>query len=155
MPSSEEVKVEESPLEQTLDYLERDMEVDEIGTLTPPHDGGKPRMRGMARLGRMNIKDHFSLTNPSSHIAFADDEAVVLVDNLEQTTLEIKNDDDFVVVKQATVASPGLMLLRITYTLLALLISSFVFICCTQVILFLFLGLAVSVGEYDMMYHEP
>ena len=73
---------------------------------------------------------------------------MILVDNLEQTTLEKKKDSNLIVVKQASVASPGIMLLRLAYTLVAFMVAGFVFVFCIQIALFLFLGLAIESGAY-------
>ncbi len=108
---------------------------------------GTTRMRKITKLGGMAIKDHFSLPNPSSRIGFADDEIMVLMDNLEQITIEKKKDNDFIVVKQATIASPGIMLLRLFYTLTAFFMAGLVFVFCIQIVLFLFLGLAIESGK--------
>jgi hypothetical protein len=96
--------------------------------------------------GETKVQDHFSLSNPSSVVRFATTESIILVDNLEQITLEKKAGSDYITAKQATVSSPGLILMRSAYTLMAFLISGFVFVCCTQFVLFLFLGLAIESG---------
>ena len=103
--------------------------------------------RKLTRLGKMTMRDHFSLSNPSSTVAFAEDESILLVDNLEQVVLEKKKDEDHITAKQATVSSAGLMLLRSVYTLVATLVSGLLFIFCIQLVLFLFLGLAIESGK--------
>ena len=137
--ANEGVEVEAPPLSITSKL--RDL------VETAPSEEGKTRMRKMTRIGGMMVQDHFSLSHPSSHVAFAEDEAMIFVDNLEQVTFEKKKDNDFVVAKQSTVASPGIMLLRLVYTILAFLMAGFVFVFCIQIVLFLFLGLAIESGE--------
>lgn len=112
----------------------------------PFAEEGRTRLRKMTVIGDMQVQDHFSLANPSSHVAFAEDEAMVFVDNLEQITLEKQKGNDFVIAKQASVASPGIMLLRVAYTIVAFLTAGFVFVFCIQLVLFLFLGLAIESG---------
>ncbi len=109
---------------------------------------GGVKMRKMTRIGDMTIQDHFTLSNPSSHVMFADDEAMVFVDNLEQITLEKKKDNGYIVAKQGTIGSPGIMMLRLAYTLIAFLMAGFVFVFCIQIVLFLFLGLAIESGKH-------
>lgn len=46
------------------------------------------RPRRVNRVGGINVKDHFSLSNPSSTVAFADNETLVFVDNFEQVSLQ-------------------------------------------------------------------
>ncbi len=93
------------------------------------------------------VKDHFSLVNPTSTVRFADDETLVFVDNNEQLTLEKKNDEDFITAKQSTISSPGLMLLRFAYTLVTAFMTGWLVVFCIQVVLFLFLGLAIESGK--------
>ena len=103
-------------------------------------------IRSINKIGNVKVKDHFSLSHPTSTISFKDDEAIVLVDNLEQVILEKKECDDYIIAKQTTVSSPGLMLMRTAYTLVALLMSGFILVFCLQIVLFLFLGLAIESG---------
>ena len=99
-------------------------------------------------IGNTIVKDHFSLSNPSSAITFADTEAIVFVDNFEQVSLEKKDGTNYFTAKQASVSSPGLLLSRLAYTMIALLMSGFVFVFCIQIVLFLFLGLAIESGKF-------
>lgn len=103
--------------------------------------------RVSTRMGNTAVRDHFSLSNPSSNVAFAEDEAILFVDNLEQVVLEKKTGDDHITAKQATVSSPGLVFLRSVYTLVATLMSGLLFVFCIQLVLFLFLGVAIESGE--------
>ena len=114
--------------------------------------GSVVRPRRVNRIGNINVRDHFSLSNPSSTVAFADDEAIVFVDNLEQVTLHKDNEKEYLTAKQATVSSPGLLLTRSFYTVVALLMTGFVFIFCIQIVLFLFLGLAIESGKKKLCY---
>ena len=109
----------------------------------------RKNFRNLTKIGAIEIQDHFSLQNPSSHISFADDEVVVFVDDLEQITLEKKKDHNFYTAKQATVASPGIILLRWAYTTIAFMLAGFVFVFCLHIILFLFLSLAIASGEFS------
>jgi hypothetical protein len=108
---------------------------------------GNPEPVQINRIGGIMVKDHFSLTNPSSIVSFADDEQIVFVDNLEQVVLEKRADQDYFTAKQATVSSPGLVFTRFAYTLVAILMSGILFVFCIQIILFLFLGLAIESGR--------
>ena len=92
------------------------------------------------------FRDHFSLANPSSHVSFFDREAVVYVHNLAQITLEKRKDDSIITAKHSTTASPGLLFLRIVYTLQALLVAGFLFVFCIEAVLFLFLGVMIGSG---------
>ena len=105
------------------------------------------RVRKLNTLGSAQMKDHFSLSNPSSIVSFTDEESVVFIDNLEQVTLQKKKGDDYIVAKQATVASPGLMFMRMAYAIIATLMAGFLLVFCIQIVLFLFLGLAIESGE--------
>ncbi len=100
-------------------------------------------------VGKMKVRDHFSLSNPTSAVTFAENESLLFVDNLEQVVLEKKAGDDYITAKQATVSSPGLILLRSIYTLVATLVSGLLFVFCVQLVLFLFLGVAIESGENE------
>lgn len=102
----------------------------------------------VTKFDNIYFRDHFSLENPSSHLSFHDHEAIVLVDNLEQITLEKKKDDDFTFAKQQTIASPGLIFLRILSTWFAFMMASFLMAFCIQSVLFLFLGLITGAGMF-------
>jgi hypothetical protein len=103
--------------------------------------------RNLATIGNMKIKEHFSLRNPSSTVAFAEEEAIIFVDNLEQVVLEKNPGNDYITAKQATVSTPGLVLMRIIYVMVALLMSGFLFAICLEVCLYLFFGLAIRSGK--------
>ena len=122
----------------------------QIPEQTPPDTF--PAARRVNRIDNINVKDHFSLSNPSSTVAFADDEAIVFVDNLEQVALHKSKKSGYITAKQATVSSPGLNFIRFLYTLVALLMTGFVFIFCIQIVLFLFLGLAIESGKKKLCY---
>lgn len=104
-------------------------------------------VRFSSTIGGFTVKDHFSLSNPTSTVTFADDEALVLVDNMEQVAIEKKAGTNYFVAKQATVSSPGLIFTRFAYSLIAVLMAGIVFIFCIQIVLFLFLGLAIESGK--------
>ena len=101
----------------------------------------------IVRLGNVDIRDHPSLTNPSSHVSFGDDETIVIVDNFEQFTLEKKKNDPFLTAKYASLASPGILILRSAYTLIAFVLAGFILVFCLNIVLFLFLGLAIQSGK--------
>lgn len=106
----------------------------------------RTKSRSFTTIGNVQIFDHFSLQNPSSHITFADNEAIVFVENLEQIVIEKKNDNSYFTAKQATVASPGIILLRFLYTVNAFVLAAFIFALCMHIFLFLFLSLAIESG---------
>ena len=94
----------------------------------------------------VGLRDHFTLSNPSSHVSFFDHEAVVYVGDLEQITLEKKKDDTIITAKQSSTASPGVLFLRILYTLQAFLVASFLLVFCMEAVFFLFLGVVIGSG---------
>jgi hypothetical protein len=111
---------------------------------------GIQRMRKskhLTQIGNMKVKEHFSLTHPSSTVTFAEDQMLVFVDNLEQVVLEKKSGTDYLTAKQATFTTPGLFLTRVAYTMVALLMTGFLFVFCIQILLFLFLGLLRDGGK--------
>jgi hypothetical protein len=105
------------------------------------------KSKNLIQIGNLKVKEHFSLAHPSSAVAFAEDETLVFVDNLEQVTLEKKSGTDYLTAKQATFSTPGLFLTRAAYTMVALLMAGFIFAFCIQILLFLFLGLAINGGK--------
>ena len=106
----------------------------------------------IVRLGNVDIRDHPSLTNPSSHVIFGEDETIVIVDNFEQFTLEKKKNDSFLTAKQASLASPGILILRSAYTLIAFVLAGFILAFCLNIVLFLFLGLAIQSGKQLILF---
>ena len=142
-PLDEDVEMELADEPQTVPLTAADPQENII--VASESQSGKKNL--MNQIGDMKVKNHFSLSNPASTISFAQSESILLVDNLEQISLEKSNDNDYLVVKQATISSPGLVLMRAAYTLVALLMTGFVFIICVQLILFLFLGLAIESGK--------
>ena len=109
--------------------------------------GTKTSPRKISHIGNMKVQDHFSLSNPSSSVNFGEDEALIFFHNNSQTTLEKKRGSDVIIAKQADLGSAGLIFTRFVYTLVAFLMAGFVFIFCIQIVLFLFLGLAIESGE--------
>jgi hypothetical protein len=97
------------------------------------------------KLGNLNVNDHFTLSNPSSTITFKDQQNIIFQVGQSQIVLE-KGLDDVVTAKEIVEESPGYFLLRAAYTVIAFLLSGFLFVFCVQLMLFLFLGLAIKSG---------
>ena len=106
------------------------------------------KSRRLTKFGNMTINDHFTLSNPSSTVTFRQDQAIILVNDLTQVVLEKKGHNDYVTVSQTTLSTPGLLLIRMVGTLVAFLMTGFLFVFCVQFILFLFLGLTIESGKY-------
>jgi len=104
------------------------------------------RIKNLNAFGGIKVKDHFSLSNPSSTVQFSDKEAIVFVDNTQQLVLQKGEDDDFFVARHVSTGTPGLFLIRAAYTLVTVLMTGVLFVFCIQVVLFLFLGLAIETG---------
>jgi len=96
-------------------------------------------------MGDLFVKDHFTLSNPTSSLTFKNNENLVVQVGQSQIVLE-KSGDNIVNARQIVEESPGYFLLRGAYTLIAFLCSGFLFVFCTQLVLFLFLGLAIESG---------
>ena len=90
--------------------------------------------------------DHFSLDNPTSQLKFYQKENTVLNVGQTQIVLEHENDTNLVITRQIVQDSPGLFIIRGAYVLVAFLMSAFLFVFCTQLILSLFLGLLRQSG---------
>jgi hypothetical protein len=97
-------------------------------------------------LRNLPFSDHFTLSNPSSTLKLKNNESKVFILGNSQIVLEEENDGDRVLAKQIEVGSAGLFLIRAAYSLIAFLMSGFLFVFCVQLILFLFLGLAIESG---------
>jgi len=93
-----------------------------------------------------NFQDHFSLAYPSSYLKFRDREIRIYSTPFSQTIFEKKLNSSMVQVKEVADTSIGLFFLRAWYTLISLLMSGFLFVFCIQLLLFLFLGLAIESG---------
>jgi len=90
------------------------------------------------------IKDHFTLSNPTSTFTIANKTTHVLVNGTTQITLE--NCGESIKAKQTSAGTAALNLIRGSYTLVAVLMSGFLFVFCCQFIGFLFMGLAIQSG---------
>lgn len=97
-------------------------------------------------LKHLPFNDHFTLSNPSSTLKLKNKESKVFILGNSQIVLEQENDSDQVIAKQIDAGSAGLFLIRAAYSLVAFLMSGFLFVFCIQLILFLFLGLAIESG---------
>lgn len=131
-----------------IDAVEPEVAEPEVTEVKDVSDEGvaQSRPRYHNAIGNFVVKDHFSLSNPTSAVKFIDDETLIFTDNSEQITLEKKKDDDFVTAKQATISSPGLSFLRLAYTTVTVFMTGLLFVFCVQLVLFLFLGLAIESG---------
>jgi len=95
---------------------------------------------------RMSIKDHFSLNNPSTTIAFADDkETHIFTNGTDQLTLGISGGS--IEAKEISIATTALVLVRSAYTLVATLMAGFLLAFCIQLILFLFVNLLIEIDK--------
>jgi len=97
-------------------------------------------------LGNLTVSDDPTLANPSSALYFGQKETKVFTLGQAQVVLEKEIGGTEVTAKQIDEGTPGLSLIRATYTLIAFLMSGFLFVFCVQLILFLFLGLTAEFG---------
>ncbi len=104
-------------------------------------------------VGQLMITDHPTLENPSSSIMMQDNQVHIFLSENKQIILERQAQSNVVTAKQIDEGTPGLLLLRGTYTLIAVLMSGFLFVFCTQLVLFLFLGLAIESGLTSTQSH--
>lgn len=132
--------------ETTIDDGLRTLVIDSSSSKDAALEQGIMKRREAKQIGHLTVKDHFSLHNPSSTVTFSGDETLVFVDNFEQVTLNKNKDSNVIVAKQAAVSSPGLLFTRFAYTVVAFLMAGLVFVFCIQIVLFLFLGLAIESG---------
>ena len=97
-----------------------------------------------------NYVDHFSLRGPSSTIRFRGARVQVYDQSNDQFILEDRvsetDGNHTITVKRMRNGSFGLRFLRVSYTLVTLLMLGFVFVFCFQIILFLFLNLPLAGG---------
>ena len=91
------------------------------------------------------IKDHFSLNNPSSTIAFADKKTHIFTNGTDQLTLGIFGGS--IEAKETSIATTALVLVRSAYTLVATLMAGFLLVFCIQLILFLFVTLLIGINK--------
>lgn len=98
---------------------------------TPPH---------------LPYRDHYSLQHPSSTVRFRSSTTShrVYQGNNSQFVLEEKNEE--ITVKRVRDTTPGTMFLRAVYTVVAVLWTGFLFVFCTQLLIFLVMDLAVYLG---------
>ncbi len=99
-----------------------------------------------AMFGNLRIKDDATLNNPSSALKIQGKETHIFTSEQKQIVIEHPVGSDTAVAKQFDETTPGLLLLRGAYTLMAVLMGGFLFVFCVQLILFLFLGLAIESG---------
>jgi|AntRauTorckE5430_2_1112549.scaffolds.fasta_scaffold00427_8 hypothetical protein len=97
-------------------------------------------------LGNLTVRDDPTLANPSSALTFMNNETKVFTLGQTQIVLEKNPGNNEITAKQIEGSTPGLFLIRAAYTLVAFLMSGFLFIFCVQLILFLFLGLTIESG---------
>ena len=93
--------------------------------------------------------DDPSLANPSSTLFFCKNETKIFTLGQTQVILEKDSGSQEVSAKQIQEGTPGLFLIRAVYTLIAFLMSGFLFVFCVQLILSLFLGLLFESGLTD------
>ena len=91
-------------------------------------------------------RDHYSLAYPSSTVRFRSSATSYRVyqGNKSQFVLEERNRQ--ITVKQTSDTTGGVMFLRGVYTVVAVLWSGFLFVFCTQLLIFLVMNLAVYLG---------
>jgi len=91
------------------------------------------------------IKDHFSLHNPSTTIAFADKKTHVFTNGTDQLTLDISG--GVIEAKETSIATAPLFLVRSAYALVAALMAGFLLAFCIQLLLFLFVTLLIQINK--------
>jgi len=94
----------------------------------------------------LNIIDHFLLSSPSSTIHLHNEQTHVFTDGTHQIILQKDAESNSYHAKQVEEGNAALFLIRLTYTIIAVLMSGFLFMFCVQIILFLFLGLLIDTG---------
>ncbi len=105
-----------------------------------------PPVTRRAMLGNLRISDDATLNNPSSSVMIKGHETHIFTTEQKQIVIQHPQGTDTAIAKQFDETTPGLMLLRGAYTLIATLMGGFLFVFCVQLILFLFLGLAIESG---------
>ena len=102
-------------------------------------------------IGNMKVNDHFSIPNQSSQHNYMGNETLVfpLIPEgsivLEKGTGTTEKNHT-ITVKYSNDSTPGFYVLRAFYALVAILVASFVFMFSVQVMLFLWIGLAINSG---------
>ena len=102
-----------------------------------------------------SLKDHFTLSIPSSVVRYRNSRgaARVIEGNEFQFVLEEsynkETDRDEITIRRIQDSNEGLRLLRLTYTIVTAFWTGFLFVFCMQLLLFLFLDLAIQLGITD------
>lgn len=111
--------------------------------------------------GSLKIRDHFSLRSRGSRIYFEDTNTVDIVwsDGTNQYIIEDDYDEDgkyeIEQLKLVKTASPGLLLMRGTYTLVCLFWTGFLLVCSLQLLLYLVLDLLIQSGATEQQGGIP
>lgn len=97
------------------------------------------------------LKDHFTLSHPTSTIRYRrnNNAARIIEDADKQYILEETDEDNGehgITIRQLHDTSEGVRFLRITYALATAFWTGFFFIFCVQILLFVFLDLAIQFG---------
>lgn len=131
--------------------------------LYDPDPQSKPdeRKSTLLRYRNKGIKSHFTLNAPCSNVNIQNKSTFVFSSNKKQFVLEEITSSETgelkeIVARQTKVGSFGLSILQGINCLISALTIGFFFVFCIQVILYLFLGLAIEGGltssqEYDYM----
>ena len=90
--------------------------------------------------------DHYSLLYPSSSVRFRTSAASHRVYEGNRSQMVVEERDDQVIVKRTSDTTAGVICLRAIYTAAALLWSGFLFVFCTQLLIFLVMDLAAYLG---------
>ena len=96
-------------------------------------------------------KDHFTLSHPTTTIRYrrSNNAARIIEDNDKQYILEetdAENGEHEITIRQLHDTSEGVRFLRITYAIATAFWTGFFFILCVQILLFVFLDLAIQFG---------
>lgn len=90
--------------------------------------------------------DHYSLQYPSSTIRFRTSTAAHRVYEGNRSQFVLEERDDQIVVKRVRDTTAGVYVLRGCYTVVAIVWSGFLFVFCTQLLIFLVMDLASYLG---------
>lgn len=113
---------------------------------TTEEDEGNGSFRKKKATKGIPYCDHYSLQYPSSTIRFRTSKAAHRVYEGNRTQFVLEETDDQVVVKRVRDTTAGVYVLRAIYTGVAILWSGFLFIFCTQLLIFLVMDLASYLG---------
>jgi len=122
---------------------EIEVSVEETEIAVAAKDEGAKK-RSVTALDNVMFRDHHSLKAPSSTLHFQKKQVHIYGNRNYQFLLQ--SDGDEVVAKIGKDGSIGLSGLRLSYSLVALLMTGFLLVFCLQLLLFLFLGLTVDIG---------